>query len=329
MLMKEYAFLLYYSVTFFMKQFSRLRVHEAIDWFLETHKKMKSFSPRTLKTYEQALLEFKSFVRPRMMMKNLTPQHLWEYKTHISETRSSTPATLNRYSSALRSLLRFFNRNGAQFVSPEVISLHKVPETRKICLTDKEIYDIAEHVYQSETCGARNKSIIFVLYSTGMRISELCNIQFNDVNFETHEISIRGKGGKMRVVFLGNDAYRSLQEYLHMRGFDPGFLFCPNVQGIYDPSKAMNRSHIAKILRDTCVDLKIRKRVSPHTFRHSFATKLLQNGADIRSVQLMLGHSSINTTQIYTHMTDFHLKKVHRQYFDDGFTLSPYKANNQ
>jgi site-specific recombinase XerD len=163
---------------------------------------------------------------------------------------------------------------------------------------------------------ARDKAILELLFSTGLRVSELCSLK-NDLDLKQDEFSIRGKGGKVRVVFLSDTAKDAVKEYLKLRKDMSDALFVPvsddkRVKG--DKDNALTRRTIERIVKRYAIIAGISKKVTPHVLRHAFATDLLSNGADLRSVQAMLGHANIMTTQIYTHVTDKHLRDIHKNF---------------
>jgi site-specific recombinase XerD len=158
-----------------------------------------------------------------------------------------------------------------------------------------------------------------MLFSTGLRVSELCSLQ-NDLDLHLDEFSIRGKGGKVRVVFLSDEAKKALKNYLALRKDMSEALFAPTSGAVGEPTKSIDlhegltRRSIERIVKRYAIIAGISKKVTPHVIRHVFATDLLSNGADIRSVQAMLGHANIGTTQIYTHVTDKHLRDIHKKF---------------
>jgi len=178
------------------------------------------------------------------------------------------------------------------------------------------------HSAQTPKTGIRDSAIIITLFSTGLRVSELCNINYEDINIETGEFYVKGKGAKYRVVFLSEEAQGFLAEYKKMRDLQLDLSEIhqkppkntPFFASIRGNGKRLDRGAISKIITNSATYAGIVKKVTPHVLRHSFATHLLQKGADLRSVQLLLGHSNISTTQIYTHFTDHQLKEVHKKF---------------
>jgi site-specific recombinase XerD len=162
----------------------------------------------------------------------------------------------------------------------------------------------------------RDRAIMELLFSTGLRVSELARLDIENVNLNTGEFSVRGKGDKIRLVFLSSSATKALKEYLERRKDVSPALFIGLSRNSKEATRLTARS-VERMVKKYAVRAGIVKKTTPHTLRHSFATDLLRNGADIRSVQAMLGHSSITTTQIYTHVTNRHLKDIHGRFHSD------------
>jgi site-specific recombinase XerD len=164
----------------------------------------------------------------------------------------------------------------------------------------------------SELEDMRDKALLTLLFSTGLRISELCSLN-DDLDLSADEFSIRGKGGKVRIVFLSDEAKQAVKAYLFARE-KSGLNVKSESLFVSASGERMYSRAAQRIIRKRALEAGITKHVTPHTIRHYFATNLLQNGADIRSVQMMLGHASINTTQIYTNLSDKHLKEIHKKF---------------
>ncbi|MEK7213568.1 MAG: tyrosine-type recombinase/integrase, partial [Patescibacteria group bacterium] len=169
----------------------------------------------------------------------------------------------------------------------------------------------------------RDKAMLELLFSTGLRVSELCSLP-SDINLKLDEISVRGKGEKVRVVFISENAKKAVKEYLNKRDDMDDALFVQistkkneKLAQKRDSMRLTPRS-VERIIKQYAIQAGISKKVTPHIIRHSFATDLLRNGADLRSVQMLLGHANINTTQIYTHVTDTELKNVHKKFHRKG-----------
>lgn len=223
--------------------------------------------------------------------------------------------TQNYYLIALRAFLKYIRKRGVSSLSPEVIELAKVPERSLDLITPQELHRLMEAPDKSTTHGLRDRAILELLFSTGLRISELCGLSIDDVDLSRDEFSVRGKGDKVRVVFLSESAKEAISAYLKSRKDMDDALF---VQYGKNAKKAkdlrLSPRAVQRMLKTYAAQAGITRKVTPHVIRHSFATDLLSNGADIRSVQALLGHANIGTTQIYTHVTDKHLREVHKKF---------------
>ncbi len=227
--------------------------------------------------------------------------------------------TQNYYLIAIRSFLKFLIKRGHKVMAPDKIELAKVEERSIDLISMNELDRI---LTGPDTCtikGLRDRSIMELLFSTGLRVSELCSLD-KDLDLSRDEFPIRGKGEKVRVVFLSDYAKDTLNEYLKKREDMDEALFVrvPGKMG----QKSLNRKEsirltsrsVERIVKYYAIKAGISKKVTPHIIRHSFATDLLSNGADLRSVQALLGHANITTTQVYTHVTDKHLHDVHKRF---------------
>src|ERR1035437_2688983 len=234
--------------------------------------------------------------------------------------------TQNYYLTALRSFLKFLAKRGITSLHADEIELAKVGERVIDVISPDELNRLLKAPDSEENLekAARGHAILELLFSTGLRVSELCSLT-NDLDIKQDEFSIRGKGGKVRVVFLSDEAKKAVKDYLALRKDMSDALFVkvsdegiPKslLKGKEDKTKdvGLTRRSIERIVKRYAIIAGISKKVTPHVIRHCFATDLLSNGADIRSVQAMLGHSSIVTTQIYTHVTDKHLRDVHKNF---------------
>lgn len=237
--------------------------------------------------------------------------------------------TQNYYLIALRAFLKYLSSQDIASLPPEKIGLAKVEDREITFLTPEEIERILGQPDNLTLQGKRDKALLEMLFSTGLRISELTSLNTEDLQLETGEFSVRGKRGKIRVAFLSEDAINYLKSYLKDRRDDDEALFIrtqDNQSSIDQAIKAKEQDNktslslrltprsVQRIVQKYTKEAGLAKKVTPHVFRHSFATDLLQNGADIRSVQELLGHSSITTTQIYTHVTNPQLQEVHRAF---------------
>ncbi|MCX7995567.1 MAG: site-specific tyrosine recombinase XerD [candidate division WOR-3 bacterium] len=225
------------------------------------------------------------------------------------------PSTINRKVSAIRSYYSYLCSAGKIDDNPaEELELLKVGRKLPLTLSIEEVNAIIESADEKTPAGLRDRVCLELLYGSGLRISELLNLKIGDIMLREELLSIIGKGNKKRFVPFGKKALRAIQEYLQngrpqlMKKKKTNY-FILNARG-----NKLSRMGFLKILRKYLIKSNIRKKITPHTFRHSFATHLLQAGADLRAVQELLGHADITTTQIYTHIDREYLKQVHREH---------------
>lgn len=219
---------------------------------------------------------------------------------------------------AMRSFLAYCSKRGIQTLTPEKIELPKVRKKQVSFLTNDEVMRLIDTIKTQDEVGVRDRAIVELLFSAGLRVSELVNLNRDHINLKRGEFMVRGKGQKDRPVFVSPEASEWLVSYLETRNDSYAPLFirysgAPSQDSRGEDMRLTPRT-IQRIVSRYALLAGITKHVSPHTMRHSFATDLLMNGADLRSVQSMLGHSNISTTQVYTHVTDPHLKEVHRKF---------------
>lgn len=243
------------------------------------------------------------------------------------------PVTQSYHVIALRSFLRWLVKNNYKVLSPDLLDLPKGKNRRLEFMTSEEVERLMDMPITSTLPGLRDKVILEMLFSTGLRVSELVNLNREQINLERREFGVKGKGGRVRVVFLSERAEQWLDQYLVTRDdyWEPLFI---NYRGSaktesveeemkkYDPeygkARRLTARSVQRIVKLYAKRAKIPIEITPHVIRHSFATDLLTAGADIRSVQELLGHKNIATTQIYTHVTNRQLKKVHEQFHGKG-----------
>ena len=225
--------------------------------------------------------------------------------------------TQNYYLIALRVFLKYLVWRNLKSLSPDRIELAKTPARELDIISTEELnrlLDAPKKVNKSEDIKSlRDSAILEMLFSTGLRVSELCNLS-RDIDLSKNEFSVRGKGEKIRIVFLSQDSKNILKKYLAKRADINNALFVRIIKNKKNSTTGLVPRSIERIVRYYAIKAGISKKVTPHTIRHSFATDLLQNGADIRSVQALLGHSNIATTQIYTHITDKQLREIHKSF---------------
>ncbi len=300
--------------------------------YLEHLEIEKGRSLKTIANYERYLTRFLIFSKLNSP-KDISDDILREYRLWLNrqESRETVDGrrenlkknTQNYYLIALRSFLKYMIRRGIETLPPERIELAKVGERSLDLITPEELDRLIGAPDTSELKGLRDRAILELFFSTGLRVSELCSLP-RDISLKSDEFSIRGKGGKVRVVFLSSEAKTTIKNYLDKRKDIDDALFVSIFP--YNPASSAGRlqptTHnlrltprsIERIVKHYAIKAGISKKVTPHTIRHSFATDLLSNGADLRSVQSLLGHSNIATTQIYTHITDKQLRDVHKKF---------------
>ncbi len=225
--------------------------------------------------------------------------------------------TQNYYLIALRSFLKYLVKRGIESLAPDRIELAKVPERSLDLISTEELERLMNAPLDSKEITVkelRDKAILELFFSTGLRVSELCSLP-RDLDIAKDEFSVRGKGEKVRVVFLSDNARQAIKNYLKERQDMDDALFAQVAKnGKGKESLRLTPRSVERLIKHYAIKAGISKKVTPHVVRHSFATDLLQNGADLRSVQALLGHAHIATTQIYTHVTDKHLKEIHKKF---------------
>ncbi len=230
--------------------------------------------------------------------------------------------TINAHIITMRSWLKYLKKEGIQSIDPTSLDLMKAPDREVTFLTSEEIERFFAIINQEDIQWVRNYAICECIYSTGLRISELTNLGRKDVNLETMEFAVRGKWNKLRTVYLTETARDAIQKYLDKREdhFSPLFIRhnfpMENISSslLDNESVRLTRFFITNMVKDYGLKAGILKNMHAHTLRHSFATTLLTNGADIRIIQELLGHASITTTQVYTHVTNPKLKEAHKKF---------------
>ncbi|MBI2040243.1 tyrosine-type recombinase/integrase [Candidatus Microgenomates bacterium] len=291
--------------------------------FLEYLELERNASQLTIKNYDHYLRRFQDFTG-EIDPKNIDLNLIRKYRLYLS--RWSDPktkkglkrVTQNYFMIALRAFLRYLARIDIATLSPEKVELGETEARPLKVLDEAHLKQLLDAPDTSKKYGIRDRAILETLFSTGLRVSELASLNQDTINLGRREFGIVGKGGKERVVFISDSAADWLEKYLTARKdtFKPLFI---RFQGKVDQtnngeSMRLTPRSIERIVEKYVKMLGLSVKATPHTLRHSFATDLLINGADIRSVQEMLGHSNISTTQIYTHVTNQHLKDVHKAF---------------
>lgn len=279
-------------------------------------------SKKTIANYSHYLTRLVDYAGD-LPIDELTPDVVRKWRLWLNDLGSNRSdelgkATQNYHLIALRNFLKYCHKRGVAAMSADQIELAKVARSKVTFLNADELERLFEQPNIQEVSGLRDRAILELLYSSGLRVSELAGLDIAHINLQRREFTVRGKGQKDRPVFISEEAARWVQLYLGKRTDNLPALFISyggkavaNTSGNY---RRLTPRSIQRTIACYALLAGITKQVSPHTLRHSFATDLLMNGADLRSVQAMLGHSNIATTQIYTHVTDPHLKNIHEKF---------------
>jgi len=291
---------------------------ELIMEFVEDIEVGRGRSQKTAENYHlylERLIEFAGDIKVERINADLVRKwRLWLNRYQNYNGQKLEAKTQNYHLIALRSFLKYLAKRDIKTLSPEKIELAKAPRKQVSFLTNDEVKRLFEAVSSDESTALRDRAILELLFSGGLRVSELCNLDRDHINLKRREFMVRGKGQKDRPIFISPAATESLEQYLETRDDKEKPLFISySAKNKSDIQRLTPRS-IQRLVHKYAKEAGITKHVSPHTLRHSFATDLLMNGADLRSVQAMLGHSDISTTQVYTHVTDQHLKEVHEKF---------------
>lgn len=303
-----------------------------IDKFLEYHEVQKGSSPLTIRNYYHCLMRFLNFLEENKLgldLNSLNTQNLNDYRVYLAriKTHPNLNETLSRktqgyHAIALRSFIKWLTKNDYNVMSADKIELPKIDDRKIKFLAGEDVDRLLAAPDLSSIQGLRDKAILELLFSTGLRVSELVSINRDDINFERREFGVVGKGGKARVVFISSRAANFIERYLNGRDdhFKPLFIRHKGKVAVVatDDEMRLTPRSIQRMVKKYAKKIKLAVDVTPHVIRHSFATDLLVAGADIRSVQEMLGHKNIATTQIYTHVTNKHLKDVHEAFHGKG-----------
>ncbi|MBI4092021.1 MAG: tyrosine-type recombinase/integrase [Candidatus Levybacteria bacterium] len=297
-----------------------------IDQFLEYLEIEKNCSKLTLRDYKHYLEVFNNWfssTQPGKTIENLDLPTIRKYRVFLANKADVKGQTLQRvtqnyYVIALRSFLRFLIKNDFKTLEPSKIDLPKT-ESRSLKFLPKDMIDrLVTAPDTSKEEGMRDRAVMELLFSTGLRVSELVRLDREKINFERREFGVIGKGGRARIVFISDRASDWVKRYLDARkdDFKPLFIRYSGKVVEEDGGERMRLTtrSVERLVKKYVRSARIPIDASPHSFRHGFATDLLYNGADLRSVQEMLGHKNIATTQIYTHVTNPQLKNVHKEF---------------
>ncbi len=295
--------------------------------FLEYTEIERGRSLKTVENYDRYIdrfIEYTKIEDPKKITEDVVRDYrLWLNRQSIAPRGLRSKETLkkktqNYYLIALRAFLKYLMKRDIISLSPDKIELAKTPERSLDLITKNELERLMKAPDGVDEKSLRDKAILELLFSTGLRVSELCSLP-RDMDLSVDEVSVRGKGEKVRVVFISPEAKSAIKDYLKVRKDMDDSLFVQNAKNSKSKKTLqLTPRSVERIIKHYGLKAGITKKVTPHVIRHSFATDLLQNGADLRSVQMLLGHANIGTTQIYTHLTDKHLKEVHKKFHNKG-----------
>ncbi len=304
-------------------------VSDLIPEFLESLEVEKGRSLNTTRNYELYLNRFYELCSEdssdELKPNDITPELLRKYRLKLNRFEDSqnhehlSVLTQSYHLIALRGFLKYLSKRGIKSLDPTLVDLPRAAKKQVTFLHFDEVERLLNEISEDTETGLRDRAIIELLFSGGLRVSELCKLNRDSINLERREFVVRGKGKKDRPIFIDQSTADCIKDYLGCRTDSLPALFLNNSKNLQTPStsgdyRRLTPRSIERIVQGYARKAGITKHVTPHTLRHSFATDLLMNGADIRSVQSLLGHANISTTQIYTHVTDPHLREVHERF---------------
>ncbi len=302
-----------------------MTVQELIKEFLAYVEVERGRSVKTVENYAHYLERFLEHTGVKHPI-DITQDKIREYRLWLNRQpgmqmrgRGETmkKRTQNYYLIALRAFLKYLVKRGIPSLPPESIELAKTPERELDLITALELERLMKSPAGETLPALRDRAILELFFSTGLRVSELCSLS-REIDLTRDELSVRGKGEKVRVVFLSDSAKQAVKRYLDKRDDTDDALFVRQrmnrERSDGTVSLRLTPRSIERLIKHYAIKAGISKKVTPHIIRHSFATDLLENGADLRSVQALLGHANISTTQIYTHVTDAKLREIHKQF---------------
>ena len=310
-------------------------ISELVADFLESLEIEKGRSTKTVENYGLYLARFIDLItedfEDQEMIKpsDITPEVLRRFRLKLNRFSDNqnkerlSALTQSYHLIALRGFFKYLAKRGIKSLDPSLIDLPRAAKKQVTFLHFDEIERLLAEIPLDTESGLRDRAIIELLFSGGLRVSELCSLNRDSINLERREFMVRGKGKKDRPIFIDKSTAECIEDYLNMRTDTLPAMFLNNSANQQIPStsgdfRRLTPRSIERIVQKYTRLAGITKHVTPHTMRHSFATDLLMNGADIRSVQSLLGHANISTTQIYTHITDPHLKEVHEKFHSES-----------
>ncbi|MBR3204704.1 tyrosine-type recombinase/integrase [Candidatus Saccharibacteria bacterium] len=308
-------------------------INELIDDFLDHIEIERGRSKKTKENYRLYLYRFyelssEILEKDTVFPSDITPELLRRFRLQLNRYES-TPKNENLsaltqayHLIALRGFLKYLARRNIKSLDPSLVDLPRAVKKQVTFLHYDEVEDLLNAIPTDTESGLRDRAIVELLFSGGLRVSELISLNRDSINLERREFIVRGKGQKDRPIFISKAAADRVREYLAVRKDSLPALFLNNSRNLNSVDNSGNYRRLTprsvqRIIEKYARAAGITKHVTPHTLRHSFATDLLMNGADLRSVQALLGHANISTTQIYTHVTDPHLQEVHEKFHSE------------
>ena len=305
-----------------------MKLSRATSQYLEHLTIEKNRSPKTVIAYRHYLLRLADWFKKDPELEEITLEQIRKFRVFLSQFTDQYGEPLELKTQiyhviAIRSLLRYGLKQGLDCLAPDKIELPKSQPAQVQFLTNEELERLLKSPDVNTMAGLRDRALIELLFSTGLRVSELAALDRKMLSTETGEMRVVGKGQKERIVFISERAREWMAQYLQRRQDENPAAFVgyrgkgtgdhPSIKVELQATRLTPRS-VDRIIQKHALASNIVKNITPHTLRHSFATDLLLNGADIRSVQTLLGHASITTTQVYTHITNQQLREVHQRF---------------
>lgn len=311
-----------------MLELEVMDIKKLIQDYLDYLEIEKNRSIKTRRNYERYLNKFLAFskaskpgditadvVRNYRLWLNRQPVFAKALAGKIGSSSNIKKNTQNYHLIALRNFLKYLARRDIEALASDKIELGRQEDRQVSFLEAHELQRLLASPEGDSFKAKRDRAILETLFSTGLRVSELCNLDRDSINLKSGEFSVRGKGSKIRIVFLSDGAKTAIKNYFEKRGDVDSALFIRYKKNFgKDNNLRITTRSVERLIKYYAAKAGLSKKVTPHTLRHSFATDLLANGADLRSVQEMLGHSNITTTQIYTHVTNRQLREIHKTF---------------
>jgi site-specific recombinase XerD len=307
-------------------------LHDSAAFLREYCELTKQYSPNTVRNYKNTLERFGIFLESIGVKasRDIDKMTIIKYRAYLDKRVTARKQKMELKSQSyqivvIRSFLTYLQKEGHLVLNPGSLELPRTHQRLIEFLTDKEIKKLIDHILRDASQGElqrrRNIAIVLTIFGSGLRISELLGLQKKDLEDEQKRLIIQGKGGKVRTTYLAPAAFEAIFEYIRLRrdSSNPYIFVNHSHNQPLEPDeyRALSPRMVQLMLKNAALAIGVHKKITPHTLRHSFATKLLMKGGDLRSVQQLLGHSNIATTQIYTHITDSSTRDLHTKVFGD------------